>query len=85
MSRDLFWLSYEQWNRIEPHLPTDVRGKDRVDTLGHFHRGRFQEAANAASRPFNPILPTVSPIRCWRHPLRSSGGLKKPRLPPGKV
>ena len=24
MSRDLFWLSYEQWNRIEPHLPTDV-------------------------------------------------------------
>ena len=31
MSRNLFWLSDEQWARIEPHLPTDVRGKDRVD------------------------------------------------------
>jgi len=27
----LFWLSDEQWQRIEPLLPTDVRGKDRVD------------------------------------------------------
>ena len=24
--RNLFWLSDEQWKRIEPHLPTDVRG-----------------------------------------------------------
>lgn len=31
MSRNLFWLSDEQWERIEPHLPTDVRGKERVD------------------------------------------------------
>jgi transposase len=31
MSRNLFWLSDEQWQRIEPHLPTDVRGKERVD------------------------------------------------------
>jgi transposase len=23
MSRNLFWLSDEQWTRIEPHLPTD--------------------------------------------------------------
>ena len=28
MRRNLFWLSDGQ---IEPHLPTDVRGKDRVD------------------------------------------------------
>jgi transposase len=27
----LFWLSDEQWCRIEPHLPRDVRGKERVD------------------------------------------------------
>ena len=26
-----FWLSNEQWKRIEPHLPTDVRGVERVD------------------------------------------------------
>lgn len=31
MRRNLFWLSDEQWSRIEPHLPTDVRGKERVD------------------------------------------------------
>ena len=27
MGRNLFWLSDEQWARIEPHLPTDVRGE----------------------------------------------------------
>ncbi len=31
MRRDLFWLNDEQWERIEPLLPTDVRGKARVD------------------------------------------------------
>ena len=31
MRSNLFWLSDEQWARIEPHLPTDVRGKERVD------------------------------------------------------
>jgi transposase len=31
MRRNLFWLSDEQWLRIEPHLPRDVRGKERVD------------------------------------------------------
>ena len=31
MRRNLFWLSNEQWKRIEPHLPTDVRGVERVD------------------------------------------------------
>ena len=31
MRRNLFWLNDEQWARIEPHLPTDVRGVERVD------------------------------------------------------
>ena len=31
MRPNLFWLSDDQWRRIEPHLPTDVRGKARVD------------------------------------------------------
>ncbi len=31
MRSNLFWLSDEQWARIEPHLPRDVRGKARVD------------------------------------------------------
>jgi transposase len=31
MLANLFWLSDEQWRQIEPHLPTDVRGKERAD------------------------------------------------------
>jgi len=31
MQGNLFWLSDEQWCRIKPHLPRDVRGKERVD------------------------------------------------------
>jgi transposase len=31
MRRNLFWLNDEQWRQIEPHLPKDVRGKQRVD------------------------------------------------------
>ena len=30
MKRNHFWLSDEQWARIEPHLPTDVRGEESV-------------------------------------------------------
>ena len=30
MRSHLYWLSDEQWARIEPLLPTDVRGKKRV-------------------------------------------------------
>jgi transposase len=28
---DYFWFSDAQWARIEPLLPTDVRGRKRVD------------------------------------------------------
>lgn len=31
MGGDLFWLSDEQWQRIQPLLPTDVRGIKRED------------------------------------------------------
>ena len=31
MERDYFWLSERQFARLEPHLPTDTRGKPRVD------------------------------------------------------
>jgi transposase len=31
MRKNLFWLSDEQWARIAPHLPTDVRGVERAD------------------------------------------------------
>ncbi len=31
MNRDQFWLTDKQFSKIEPHLPTDTRGKPRVD------------------------------------------------------
>ena len=31
MDQDYFWLSKKQFARLEPHLPTDTRGKPRVD------------------------------------------------------
>jgi transposase len=31
MDRDCFWLSEDQFARLAPHLPTDTRGKPRVD------------------------------------------------------
>src|SRR5918997_5168807 len=31
MNRDCFWLTDEQFAKIAPHLPTDTRGKPRVD------------------------------------------------------
>jgi transposase len=31
MRSNLFWLSDQQWEKIQPLLPTDVRGKERVD------------------------------------------------------
>jgi len=31
MRSNLFWLNDEQWIAVQPLLPTDVRGKQRVD------------------------------------------------------
>jgi transposase len=31
MNRDCFWLTKDQFARLEPLLPTDTRGKPRVD------------------------------------------------------
>lgn len=31
MNRDQFWLTDAQFSKIEPHLPTDTRGKERID------------------------------------------------------
>jgi transposase len=31
MRSNLFWLSNQQWSAVQPLLPTDVRGKQRVD------------------------------------------------------
>ena len=31
MNRDCFWLTEDQFSRLAPLLPTDTRGKPRVD------------------------------------------------------
>jgi transposase len=31
MDRDYFWLTEEQFSRLQALLPTDTRGKPRVD------------------------------------------------------
>jgi transposase len=31
MIRDYFWLNDAQFGKLKPHLPTDTRGKPRVD------------------------------------------------------
>jgi len=32
-SKHFFWLTTEQFAKIEPHLPSDTRGVARVDNL----------------------------------------------------
>src|ERR687897_508027 len=31
MNKDCFWLTDDQFARVKPHLPTNTRGKARVD------------------------------------------------------
>ena len=53
MRRNLFWLSEEQWARIEPHLPTKVRGVERVDAESSAGSCMFSRvaAAGVIARP----------------------------------
>ena len=50
-------------------------------TLGHFQRGHYEKAVNAAHKASRPIQPIASRICFWRRRLRSSGDSKKPRPP----
>ena len=47
MSRDQFWLTEQQFSKIEPHLPSATRGKARVDDrriISGIVHGRWIEA-----------------------------------------
>jgi hypothetical protein len=53
MSRAQFWLTKAQFSKIEPHLPTDTRGKARVDdrrVISAQHSGRSKIGADIAAR-----------------------------------
>ena len=75
MRRSLFWLSDEQWARIEPHLPTDVRGVERVDDrrVAELRRDRPQRQAIAAQLAHDRDYWSVERIGVGRE--RHSGGL----------
>ena len=47
MRRNLFWLSDVQWKRIEPHLPTDVRGVERADDRRVISGTRYDRLAES--------------------------------------
>ena len=50
MRKNLFWLSGQQWARIEPHLPTDVRGVERQDDRRVISGSCMSSRAAAAGR-----------------------------------
>jgi transposase len=71
MNQDRFWLTDTQFSKIERHLPTDTRGKARVDDRrvisGIVHvlksGGRWIDAPSeriAAARPPCPARTTLS-------------------------
>jgi transposase len=71
MRRNLFWLNDDQWSRIEPYLPTDVRGKERVDDRrvisGILHEKRL------------PVVRLSARIRSAHHDLQSLRALGRAR------
>ena len=44
MNRDLFWLTKDQFSRLKPLLPTDTRGKPRVDGQVNLPNPRHESA-----------------------------------------
>jgi transposase len=78
MNREYFWLSDEQFRLLEPHLPTDTRGKPRVDDRrvisGIIHvvksGGRWVDAPSVywtAQDPLQPFPALVGQGRLERH------------------
>ena len=53
MSRHLFWLSDDQWLRIEPHLPPDVRDIERADD--RLESGPYTTATQSISMSNGPV------------------------------
>ena len=50
MNRDHFWLMDRQFARIAPHVPTDTRGKPRVDARRVMRPRRTARVARCSLR-----------------------------------
>jgi len=92
MIRDHFWLSDAQFTRLEPLLPTDTRGKARVDDRrvisGIVHVLKFGGRWVDASQVYGPRKTLYNRFVRWAakgvwldifHALASAGG------PPAQV
>ena len=87
MNQDYFWLSDEQFARLQPHLPTDTRGKPRVDDCrvisGIIHVVRSGGRWADAPAVYGPKKTLYNRFRRWAakgvwsnifHALASAGG-----------
>ena len=77
MSRDHFWLTDKQFARIAPHLPTDTRGKPRVDDPGDQRDRACAEVGRPLGRRAERLWPSQNPLQpvC---PLGRQGRVGKP-------
>ncbi|SCX22430.1 Transposase [Agrobacterium sp. DSM 25558] len=74
----VYWFSDAQWERIQPVLPTDVRGKPRVDDrrvlsgIVHALRccGRWADCADVygPKDTLQPLCPVVRTRHLGEHP-----------------
>src|SRR5258706_14341698 len=93
MIRDHFWLSDAQFTRLEPLLPTDTRGKARVDDRrvisGIVHVLKFGGRWVDAPQVYGPRKTLYNRFVRWAakgvwldifHALASAGGPPAPRL-----
>src|SRR5208337_1705549 len=87
MNRDQFWLTDEQFSKIDPHLPTDTRGKPRTDDLrvisGIVHvlksGGRWVDLFESLARAGGPpaeVLIDSSAVKAHRSASGGKGGRK---------
>jgi hypothetical protein len=70
MARDLFWLSDEEWRRIEPHLPRGPRGAHRVDDRrvisGIIHMLRTGAPWRECPAEYGPYTTIYNRFHRWR-------------------
>ena len=72
MNRDCFWLTEDQFSRLAPLLPTDTRGKPRVDD-----RRVISGIVHVLKSGGRWIDAPMSMVRTRRSTTGSSDGLRK--------
>ena len=67
MNRDCFWLTEDQFSRLAPLLPTDTRGKPRVDDRrvisGIVHVPEVRQPLDRCARYLWSAQDALQPVR----------------------